>query len=244
MLMMNLPLISGCLLAGLTLGCAMTQSHAGRASKLSATNLRAEYRTNPLGIDVVQPRFSWVLEASDPLVRDQKQSAYQILVASSKDKLKEGKSDLWDSKKVDSNKTSQVVYEGSPLKSEMHCYWSVRVWNGNGEASDWSEPAMWTMGLLDKGDFKAKWIGYDAPADELFEQPGPKMDLQGCKWVWFQKADAKGNQPKGAALFRKHVQIPSDRRPVSAWFLVAADDGFELWGNKVKLGMGTDFKSP
>jgi alpha-L-rhamnosidase len=244
MLMMNLTLLSGCLLAGLTLGCAMTQSHGGGSGKLKATNLRTEYRNNPLGIDVTAPRFSWVLESDDAKLRDQKQSGYQILVASSQDKLKDGNADLWDSKKVDSNKTSQVVYQGSPLKSEMQCYWTVRVWDGTGAASDWSKPAMWSMGLLDKGDFKAKWIGYDAPADELFEQPGPKIDLQECKWVWSGKADAKGNQPKGAALFRKHVQIPTDRRPISAWFLLAADDGFELWGNKVKLGFGTDFKSP
>ncbi|HTL30027.1 MAG TPA: family 78 glycoside hydrolase catalytic domain [Tepidisphaeraceae bacterium] len=245
MLMMNLTLFSGCVLAGLSLGCAMSPSRgAGASSKLKATNLRTEYHTNPLGLDVVQPRFSWVLESSDSLARDQKQSAYQILVASSREKLKEGSADLWDSKKIDSNKTSQIVYAGQPLKSEMQCVWAVRVWNGNGEAFGWSEPAAWTMGLLDKGDFKAKWIGYDEPAETSFEQVGPKFDLQGCKWLWSDKADAKGNQAKGAVIFRKHVAVPAGKAIVSAWFLVAADDGFELWGNKVKLGMGTDFHSP
>lgn len=245
MLMMNLTLISGCLLAGITLGCAMSPSRAsGHGSKLKAMNLRTEYHTDPLGIDIVEPRLSWVLESSDPLLRDQKQSGYQILVATSRDKLKEGAADLWDSKKVPSSSTSQIAYGGQTLKSEMQCVWSVRVWNGAGEVSDWSAPATWTMGLLGKGDAIAKWIGYDAPAEPTTRETLAELSLQGCKWMWLSKPDAKNNHPKGTVMFRKHVQVPSDRTIVAARFLIVADDGFELWGNGVKLGFGTNFNQP
>ncbi|MHA1650149.1 MAG: glycoside hydrolase family 78 protein [Candidatus Helarchaeota archaeon] len=118
--------------------------------------LRSEYLVNPLGIDVLEPRLSWVLESEE---RNQKQSAYQILVASSENLLKNDRGDLWDSKKVDSDQTNHIIYAGTPLKSQMVCFWKVRVWDGDGNPSEWSDIAMWSMGLLSPTDWKAKWIG-------------------------------------------------------------------------------------
>jgi alpha-L-rhamnosidase len=126
--------------------------------------LRCEYLENPLGIDVLTPRLSWTLE-----VRGQKQTAYQVLVASSEKLLKEGKADLWDSGKVESEKSVHVEYKGKPLASRMQCFWRVRVWtfkaeDGNKkdkvECSGWSKPALWSMGLLKPDDWHAKWIGH------------------------------------------------------------------------------------
>ena len=62
--------------------------------------LRCEYLENPLGIDAAAPRLSWVLESSDLDARGLRQTAYQVLVASSRAKLDAGKGDLWDSGKV------------------------------------------------------------------------------------------------------------------------------------------------
>lgn len=56
--------------------------------------LTCEYAVNPLGLDVVKPRFSWILESDE---RGQMQSAYQILVASSEEKLNADAGDKWDS---------------------------------------------------------------------------------------------------------------------------------------------------
>jgi alpha-L-rhamnosidase len=137
-------------------GCAVWPG-----SDLTTKDLRCEYRVNPLGIDALKPRLSWVLESSK---RGQMQSAYQILAASNEEDLKQNKTDLWDSGKVHSDQSNQVVYEGKPLKSRMRCFWKVRVWDKDGGASAWSEPAMWTMGLLETQDHKAKWIGYDESA--------------------------------------------------------------------------------
>lgn len=141
-------------------------------------DLRCEYLKNPLGIDVVKPRLSWKLkvenqksEASNvkDTPRGVKQMAYQILVASSEELLKEDKADLWDSGKVDSDRSIHVEYAGKPLKSRSDCHWKVRVWTVSSltaeprspTASTWSQSARWTMGLLEAEAWCAKWIGWD-----------------------------------------------------------------------------------
>jgi len=117
---------------------------------------RCEYRTNPLGIDVVKPRLNWILESD---VRGQRQSAYRVLVATSVAALTEDKGDLWDSGKVRSDQSIHVVYQGRALQSGVRCYWKVRVWDKDGRASAWSESATWSMGLLHPRDWQARWIG-------------------------------------------------------------------------------------
>ena len=76
--------------------------------------LRCEYMDDPLGVDTTEPRFQWVLEHSD---RAEKQTAYQVLVATKADLLKQDHGDQWDSGKVASDESTQVVYAGKPLES-------------------------------------------------------------------------------------------------------------------------------
>jgi alpha-L-rhamnosidase len=126
--------------------------------EFAPVSMRCEYLNNPLGIDVVQPRLSWQLKTE---TRGQKQSAYRILVASSTENLKLDQGDLWDTGKLQSDQTIQIAYAGKTLRSQMHCFWKVMVWGVDGKASDWSESAHWSMGLLNPDDWKAKWIGFD-----------------------------------------------------------------------------------
>ena len=116
--------------------------------------------TAPLGIDVLQPRLSWILSSSQ---RGQRQTAYQILVASSLTALARNKGDLWDSGKVASDQSTQVVYAGQPLQSRQACYWKVRAWDKDGGVSPYSAPATWEMGLLQPRDWHGQWIGYTPP---------------------------------------------------------------------------------
>ena len=122
-------------------------------------HLRCEYLENPLGIDIQKPRLSWQLKALDSTQRGLKQSAYQILVASNLEKLKLNQGDFWDSGQISSNQTLHIEYAGKVLSSQNRCFWKVRVWDQEGNASLWSEPAKWSMGLFDRNDWGAKWIG-------------------------------------------------------------------------------------
>ena len=129
--------------------------------------LRCEFLKDPLGIDAQQPRLSWILEPGKHSLRDQKQSAYQVLVASSLQEIKAGVGDLWDSGEVSSDQSLEVRYAGKPLGSEQECFWKVRVWDQDVRPSAWSEPAHWTMGLLRPSAWHANWIGLD-------ESPGSR----------------------------------------------------------------------
>ncbi len=127
------------------------------------SKLTCEYLDNPLGIDITQPGLSWIVESEQ---RGQKQTAYQIRVASGQDLLKRDFADLWDSGKVTSDQCVLVPYKGKPLKSRMHCYWQVRIWDKNDTWSPWSDINMWSMGLLGKNDWQAQWIGRNRNLDD------------------------------------------------------------------------------
>jgi len=129
------------------------------AAALAATtvaDLRCDYAVNPLGVDSANPRLFWKLESD---ARDQRQTAYQILAASSEKNLAHDNDDLWDSGKVDSDETIQIPYSGAALKSSQPVFWKVRVWDENGAVSKWSKPATWTMGVLNDAVWQAKWLG-------------------------------------------------------------------------------------
>jgi len=128
--------------------------------------LRCEYRQNPTGLDVERPRLQWICEpvAGADSLRGWMQGAYQILVASSEENLAANKGDLWDSGKVESGASIQIKYAGKPLVSRMRCHWKVRVWDHDDKPSAWSEPQLWTIGLLNESDWQAQWIGVEEPA--------------------------------------------------------------------------------
>jgi hypothetical protein len=134
-----------------------SQLFAVSSGSLRPVDLRCEWARDPLGVDVAQPRLTWKL-ASD--TRGDRQTAYQVLVASSLDLLIQDKGDLWDSGKVKSDETVQLPYAGKVLKSSQQVYWKVRVWDLKRRVSDWSALEKWTMGLLAEVDWcDAKWIG-------------------------------------------------------------------------------------
>ncbi len=118
-------------------------------------NLRCEYVENPLGIDERNPRFSWFLEHKG---RGIKQKAYQIIVASSKELIDKNIGDMWDTGKIESDETFNIVYNGKSLKSFTRYYWKVRWWDNKGNVSDYSKTAWFETAFLDN-EWTAKWIG-------------------------------------------------------------------------------------
>ncbi|MFO1513819.1 MAG: alpha-L-rhamnosidase N-terminal domain-containing protein [Verrucomicrobiota bacterium] len=147
-------------------------------------NLRCEYLVNPLGIDATRPRLSWIITANQ---RGEKQTAYQVLVASTERGLSQDQGDLWDSGKVASGETAQIEYAGRPLASRQSCYWKVRTWDRAGKSGAWSPAAQWHMGLLQPTDWSAKWIVAESP-------PAPAAGV-----LVIRKATYEGIEKGGAA---------------------------------------------
>lgn len=135
---------------------------------LTPHTLTCEYFTNPLGIDVRQPRLSWKSRSSE---RNARQTAYQIQVVAADDK----ETVLWDTDKVASDQSLHVVYDGAALQPGQRCSWRVRVWDANEEASDWSEAAWWEIGLLDNANWQADWISPDWEEDASASAPAPLL---------------------------------------------------------------------
>ncbi len=126
-------------------------------ASVSIGSMRCEMLNNPVGIDTEFPRISWRISSQD---RGVTQLSYQILVASSLQKLNAGDGDVWNSGIVKSEQSQWITYAGKSLKSNDRYYWKVKVATSVGETS-WSEPAQWSMGLLSQNDWKAQWIGMD-----------------------------------------------------------------------------------
>ncbi len=128
-------------------------------------DLRVEYLIDPLGVDTPNPRFFWKIRHPD---RGQKQTAFQLIVSSSPDA---DVADLWDSGKVASDSSIQVVYQGKPLKSNRTYYWKVRVWDSRDEVSPWSRVARFDTGLFSPSDWKGEWIGGENLFRREFDLP-------------------------------------------------------------------------
>ncbi len=119
-------------------------------------DLKSEYQTDPIGIDV-SPRLSWRVQSAK---RGFLQAAYQVLVATSLEKLNEAGADVWNSGKVQSAQSLGITIGQRELQSRQRYYWKVRVWKNDREVSDWSDTAFFEMGLLSADDWKSAWIGY------------------------------------------------------------------------------------
>jgi alpha-L-rhamnosidase len=130
------------------------------------TNLTCEHLTNPIGIDVRQPRLSWKLAGTE---RNTRQSAYEIRVATTPGFAE--KTMVWNSGKVTSDESVLQTYKGKSPESGKRYYWQVRIWDGNGKESPWSEAAFWEMGLLSSTDWKARWIEPEKTVDTAKANP-------------------------------------------------------------------------
>src|SRR4051812_29296626 len=83
-------------------------------SDLKITNLKCEYLINPLAVESQHPTISWQLTS---IKNAKTQKAYRMLVASSMSLLDKNIGDFWDSHRVNSTNSTQVIYQGKPLSS-------------------------------------------------------------------------------------------------------------------------------
>ena len=169
-------------------------------------NLRSEYLSNPVGMDVLNPRMSWQMKKGK---RGARQTAYRIMLATSDQLLSAETPDLWDTGKIDSDQSNQVVYNGKSLKSGLKVFWKVKIWDENKTESVWSKTAGWEMGLLTSEEWHAKWIG--APSNLTI-----------------------GEFKNASPLFRKEVTISKKVKKARAY--ISGLGYYELYINGQKIG--------
>ena len=159
-----LPLIVFALVVTALVGCVAISRPKYLAVRVE--NLRCESLVNPQGIDVRQPRLSWMLQSAE---RGQRQTAFEIQAASSSVNLRHHKADLWSSGRVKTDQSIDVLFAGPSLDSRQQVFWQVRVWDKDNRPSAWSAPGKFSMGLLSAADWRAKWIGRDETSTDTNE---------------------------------------------------------------------------
>ncbi len=178
------------------------------------------YRDKPIGIDDVHPALSWKLTSSK---RNVMQTAYQVLVSGEIENLNKNIGEVWDSKKVTSNQSIQVKYNGSKLIAAKKYFWKVKVWDNKGHSSAWSKPASFQMGLLAAADWKgAKWIAFEKLADSNINI----LPTDGKK----DKYQANNVLP----LFRKEFNLRKKVKKATAF--ISGLGHFELSINGMRVG--------
>ena len=192
------------------------------AARVTVTHLRCEYRVDPEGIGELHPRLGWILQAETG-ARGVRQTAYQIIVASSPELLTQGAGDLWDTGKVNSDQMQQIGYAGRTLATRQQCWWKVRVWDEAGAESSWSAPAHWSVGLLATADWRAQWIGLDAtpPMEGLAIDETARERLGRQPWVY---ADLEVSKTAPlTAYVRGTLAWPAGRQLLRATLILTAD---------------------
>lgn len=203
----------------------------GAVSNMTITNLHCDYLTNPLGIDDFKPRLSWVLESGE---RGQRQTAYQIVVASSPELLAKSQGDHWDTGRIASNESLDMAYGGARLRSCTRYYWKVKIWDKDQNESEWSTPSWFETGLLQTSDWHARWIG--RRPDLVGDIP-----LKGAIWIWYPGENALHSAPVGTRYFRKTYALPAEAKIREAWFAGTADNQFTLYVNGHAVGGNDDW---
>ncbi len=182
------------------------------------SNLRCEYRVNPLGLEVGRPRLSW--QVNDPR-RGAVQTAYQVIIESD-GSAKVGGAPLWDSGKTRSDACSQVPYGGPTLLSGQRCTWRVRTWDRQDRPSEFSEPAWWEMGLLEPKDWQARWMTREPTADA--------GEIDWGDWIWSPAEDQR------EVFSRRVFEVSDPGRVESAFVTLTVDDSFVLHVNGRERG--------
>lgn len=195
------------------------------AQNIRVKSLTCDNLTNPLGITTQHPCLSWKITSD---TRDFKQTAYRILVSDDINQLKTNIGDVWDSKKVSSDKSLMIPYYGNPLDATKKYFWKVMIWNNDGKPSEWSTPAEWQMGLLTTNDWKnANWICYEVLPDSMKFAPSPENGI------------GTGDKAKKRAvvpMFRKEFDV--EKQISQATLFISGLGQYEALINGKKVGTG------
>ncbi len=182
---------------------------------------RCEFLENPLGLDTIRPRLSWVLESDR---RGARQTAWQIIAATTSEGLARDDGDLWDSGKVLSNRSVHVPYNGRPLAAGQRCWWKVRAWDEEDRVSAFGDPAFFEIGLLDRFDRSAQWIGHTPEQPDSTRHP-----IESAHWIWIDAGT--GGVSGDKVCLRRTFTIPGSGPIRSGHLWVIASGAHDLWIN-------------
>jgi len=168
----------------------------------SPIELRCEYFKNPIQIDTLVPRFSWLLDHDE---RNQSQSAYRIIVSTEESSMLSEHGNYWDSGKVKSDQTFNIPYEGKPLESNSKYYWRVKWWDRNDSESNFSEISYFETALLNISDWKANWISkkefVDKEARKKLQYQSPNIPFKELPSLYLRKEFTLKKEVKSAKLY-------------------------------------------
>ncbi|MBL7817834.1 MAG: family 78 glycoside hydrolase catalytic domain [Saprospiraceae bacterium] len=128
-------------------------AHIVAFAAMTLEKLQTDYQTNPIGMDVTQPQFSWQMKATDNR-RGYVQTAYQIVVTNAKKQV------VWDSKRTNGDVSHGITYAGTPLNATTRYTWKLTVWNNFNEMA--TRTAWFETGLMNPSVSawdNAQWIG-------------------------------------------------------------------------------------
>ena len=194
------------------------------SSSITFEKLLVNTKQNPSTIESKQPLFSWIVDAEG---YNKSQSAYHMLVATSKEKLNENDADIWNSDKVKSGKSTFVKYQGEELKAMQTYFWKVKIWDEKGEATKWSAVQKFEMGLISKKNWgDSKWITL-------------KNDTRTSPYQFRNYKTGRMKTPKkvngfAASYFRNELAI--DKKVENAQVYICGLGYYELYLNGEKVG--------
>mgnify|MGYP003632435757 FL=1 len=189
-------------------------------STVSIENLRVEYLEEPIGIDKINPLLSWQLTSTE---YGKYQSAYQILVASSKEALLKNEADIYNSGKQKSDNTVNIKLPIS-FKSNAFYYWKVKMWDENDSETNFSEIAFWKTGLLEPADWKATWISNKFQEVSAKREPFSSYD------------DSRTYNSKDTAAVYMYNSFKLNNKVKNATAYVSGLGYYELYINGNKVG--------
>jgi alpha-L-rhamnosidase len=199
-------------------GCSVSGDQGN--STINILSLSCENQENPNAVEQPTPCLSWKMSAGE---KDQFQTAYLILVASTPELLSERKADVWDSKKVRSSASLLVPFGGKKLLSGQKYYWTVMVWDKDEKPTGYANPACWEMALTDESLWQAKWIS------------SPRVfDYGRHEGIIHSRPKDSGIPSDPLPLFRKDFTI--DKPIASAKIYISGLGFYELSVNGEKVG--------
>lgn len=179
-------------------------------------NLQTDYLENPIGIDNLEPRLSWIIEDSK---EGTKQTAYRLIVGVDHDRVNSINGDTpvsgsfsgisWDTGVVSSD-IQMISYSGKDLTPFTKYYWKVIIWDYEKDQSV-SEIQTFETGMMDMTNWQGNWI-----------------------------SDGRDINYKPAPYFRKEFQLDKEmgagKEITSARVYIAVAGLYELFINGERIG--------